>query len=119
MTMYEPVLVRIKAEPPCRLTCPLSPKCASFQGPFDRSGAVGELAWIVQDMATDPHAPTNSTCGFCDREFQGRNIALEQGANLWVLLARDIRGDGSWDWTDCYTFQPDEVEVIVEGQEQG
>ena len=106
---WGPVHCKVKIAPPCRLRCPLTPTCPEWT-PFDR-GDVERDAWILVDMTAGefPH----SSCGCCGKEFPGRNIALEQGASLMVLYWSDQKGDGTFNWNDCITVAPEEVEVVL------
>ena len=110
MAEWGPVHCKVKAFPPCRLRCPLTPQCPEWV-PFDRGPYDGADAWILVDMAAG-EVP-NSMCGACGKEFPGRNIALEQGASLIILYWSDKHEDGSFDWADCITVAPEEVEVVL------
>ena len=107
---WGPVHCKVKGASPCRLRCPLTPTCPEWV-PFDRSAYDGVDAWILVDMTAGEFP--NSVCGSCWKEFPGRNIAIEQGASLLVLLWSDKHEDGGFDWHDCYTLSPDEVEIVL------
>jgi len=109
--MRYPVRVRIKASPPCRLVCPMTPPCKGREGPLFDRGKKNSWGWIVRDMRRDPIP--NSICAAegCGRKFLGRNIALEQGAPFLVIGDNHVRRDGSWNWDDCVTLAPDEVKI--------
>ena len=106
---WNPLHCKLKAEPKCRLQCPLTPQCPEWV-PFDRGDCEGVDAWILVDMSAGEFP--NSECGRCGKRFPGRNIAMEQGATLMISYWEDQRADGTFDWKDCFTVAPDEVEVV-------